>query len=75
LPTHLSADPERKQRFEREARTISSLNHPHICALYDIGRQDGIDYLVMEYVEGESMAQRLERGFRRFASNLVRCRR
>jgi serine/threonine protein kinase/roadblock/LC7 domain-containing protein len=62
LPSHLSADPERKQRFEREARTISSLNHPHICTLYDIGHQDGIDYLVMEYVEGESLAQRLEKG-------------
>jgi serine/threonine protein kinase len=62
LPSHLSADPERKQRFEREARTISSLNHPHICTLHDIGHQDGIDYLVMEYVEGESLAQRLEKG-------------
>jgi serine/threonine protein kinase len=56
LPSHLSADPERKQRFEREARTISSLNHPHICTLHDIGHQDGIDYLVMEYLEGESLA-------------------
>jgi serine/threonine protein kinase/dipeptidyl aminopeptidase/acylaminoacyl peptidase len=62
LPSHLSADPERKQRFDREARTISSLNHPHICTLHDIGHQDGVDYLVMEYVEGESLAQRLEKG-------------
>lgn len=62
LPSHLSADPERKQRFEREARAISSLNHPHICILHDIGHQDGIDYLVMEYLEGESLAHRLEKG-------------
>ncbi len=51
-----------KQRFDREARTISSLSHPHICALYDIGHQDGIDYLVMEFLEGETLAQRLNRG-------------
>ena len=48
-----------KQRFEREARTISSLNHPHICTLYDIGQHNGIDFLVMEYLEGESLADRL----------------
>ena len=57
-----SADPDLKQRFEREAKTISSLNHPHICTLYDIGEQDGIDFLVMEYLEGDTLAQRLERG-------------
>jgi len=62
LPAHVAQDPERRQRFEREARAISSLNHPHICSLYDIGRQDGVDYLVMEYVEGETLALRLERG-------------
>src|SRR5580692_9612986 len=62
LPAHLSSDPIRKQRFEREAKTISSLNHPHICVLHDVGQQDGIDYLVMECVEGETLAQRLERG-------------
>jgi len=62
LPDHLSCDPESKQRFEREARTISSLNHPHICALYDIGPQDGIDFLVMEYLEGQTLADRLHRG-------------
>src|SRR5262250_2266064 len=62
LPQHLSNDPVRKQRFEREAKTISSLNHPHICVLYDIGRQDGIDFLVMECVEGETLAKRLEKG-------------
>src|SRR5262250_1903170 len=62
LPAHLSNDPSRKQRFEREAKTISSLNHPHICVLHDVGHQDGIDYLVMECVEGETLAQRLEKG-------------
>ena len=62
LPAELSDDPERRQRFEREARIISSLNHPHICTLYDIGHQDGVDYLVLEYLEGETLAARLERG-------------
>src|ERR1700674_1912980 len=62
LLEHFSADPVRKQRFEREAKTISSLNHPHICVLYDVGHQDGIDYLVMECVEGETLAKRLEKG-------------
>src|SRR4029453_8433123 len=62
LPQHLSSDPERRQRFEREARAISSLSHPHICALYDVGQQDGLDYLVMEYIEGESLADRLAKG-------------
>src|SRR5579859_1200441 len=62
LPAQFSSDPVRKQRFEREAKTISSLNHPHICVLHDVGSQDGINYLVMECVEGESLAKRLERG-------------
>src|SRR5262244_3631894 len=62
LPQHLSSNPERRQRFEREARAVSSLSHPHICALYDVGRQDGIDYLVMEYIQGESLADRLAKG-------------
>ena len=62
LPAHLSSDPVRKQRFEREAKTISSLNHPHICMLFDVGQQDGTDYLVMECVEGETLARRLEKG-------------
>ncbi len=62
LATHLSSSPELKQRMEREARAISSLNHPHICQLYDIGSQDGIDYLVMEFLEGETLAERLRRG-------------
>ena len=62
LPEHVAADPDLKQRFEREARTVAALNHPHICALYDIGSQDGIDFLVMEYLDGETVAQRLEKG-------------
>src|SRR5579864_2622829 len=62
LPSHLSEDPEAKQRFDREARTISSLNHPSICTLYDVGHQDGIDYLVMEYLEGQTLADRLSKG-------------
>jgi len=62
LPAEFSANPERRQRFEREARIISNLNHPHICTLYDIGYQDGTDYLVLEYLEGEALAARLERG-------------
>ena len=62
LPPHLALSPEAKQRFDREARTISSLNHPHICTLYDVGHQDGIDYLVMECLEGHTLADRLRRG-------------
>ncbi len=62
LPSHLSADAERRQRLEREARAVSSLNHPHICTLYDIGQYDGTDYLVLEYLEGETLADRLGRG-------------
>src|SRR5512136_1207218 len=62
LPAHLSANPEVRARFEREARAISQLNHPHICSLHDIGRQDDIDYLVMEYLEGETLAARLTKG-------------
>lgn len=62
LPPHLSNDPNLQQRFLREARTISALQHPHICTLFDVGSQDGRDYLVMEYLEGESLAERLARG-------------
>ena len=62
LPAAVSADPERRERFEREARAVSSLNHPHICAVYDVGSQDGVDYLVMELLEGESLEARLARG-------------
>src|SRR6202044_3315328 len=62
LAAHLSSSPELKQRMEREARAISSLNHPHICQLYDIGSQDNTDYLVMEFLEGETLAERLRKG-------------
>jgi serine/threonine protein kinase len=62
LPAHLSSDPLLRRRFEREAKAISSLNHPHICTLHDVGHQDGTDFLVMEYLEGETLAQRLNRG-------------
>ena len=62
LPAQFSSDPVRKQRFEREAKSISSLNHPHICMLFDVGQQGGTDYLVMECVEGETLATRLEKG-------------
>jgi eukaryotic-like serine/threonine-protein kinase len=62
LPAEMASSPERRQRIEREARAISSLSHPHICTLYDIGHQDGIDYLVMECLEGETLADRLKHG-------------
>jgi eukaryotic-like serine/threonine-protein kinase len=61
LPQHVAADAAFRQRFEREARAISSLNHPHICTLYDVGNQAGIEFLVMEYLEGETLAQRITR--------------
>jgi serine/threonine protein kinase len=62
LPAHLSDNPEAKQRFEREARAISSLSHPNICHLYDVGSQNGIDFIVMEFLEGETLADRLAKG-------------
>ncbi|MHB8540928.1 MAG: protein kinase domain-containing protein [Candidatus Acidiferrales bacterium] len=62
LPQHLTEKADARQRFEREARAVSSLNHPHICTLYDIGHQDGTDFIVMEYLEGETLAKRLEKG-------------
>jgi serine/threonine protein kinase len=62
MPQHLAATPEARQRFEREARAVSALNHPHICTLHDVGSQDGTEYLVMEYLEGETLAARLEKG-------------
>jgi serine/threonine protein kinase len=62
LASHLSSMPELKQRMEREARAISSMNHPHICQLFDIGSQNGTDYLVMEFLEGETLAERLRKG-------------
>ena len=61
LPANLSSNPDAKQRFEREARVISSFSHPNICQLYDIGSQNGVDFLVMEFLEGESLGQRLEK--------------
>jgi eukaryotic-like serine/threonine-protein kinase len=62
LPSHLSDDPELKQRMEREAKAISALQHANICTLYDIGTQDGTNFMVMEYLEGETLADRLARG-------------
>ena len=62
LPAHLADRVDLRERFEREARAVSSLNHPHICTLYDVGEQDGIHFLVMEYLEGETLADRLQRG-------------
>src|SRR5712671_1001771 len=62
LPEHLSSKPQLRERFEREARAVSSLNHPHICTLHDLGCQDGVDYVVMEYLEGETLAHRLKKG-------------
>lgn len=62
LPEHVSKNPELKARFEREAQTLASLSHPHICPVFDVGEQDGIDYIVMEYLEGQTVAQRLQKG-------------
>ena len=62
LPADLAHNPEKRQRFEREARSISTLSHPHICTLHDIGQQDGVDYLVLEYLEGETLEKKLENG-------------
>ena len=62
LSPQLAGAPESRARFEREARAVSALNHPHVCALYDIGTQDDLIYLVMEHLEGETLARRLERG-------------
>jgi Tol biopolymer transport system component/predicted Ser/Thr protein kinase len=62
LPPHLSSSEEMRHRFEREAKAISQLSHPHICALYDVGSHDGTEYLVMEYLEGETLATRLAKG-------------
>ena len=62
LPPHVASDPRARDRFDREARTISQLDHPHICAIHDIGQQEGLEYLVLEYLQGETLAQRLARG-------------
>src|SRR5438046_10119957 len=62
LPRHLSASADLRERFEREAKTISQITHPHICALYDVNREGETEYLVMEYLEGETLADRLKKG-------------
>jgi serine/threonine-protein kinase len=62
LPEHVASDPDLKQRFEREAKTLAALSHPHICPVFDVGSQDGIAFLVMEYLEGETLEQRLKKG-------------
>src|SRR5712692_1171956 len=62
LPSNLSSDPNLRQRLEREAKTVSKLSHPNICTIHDIGHYDDVDFLVMEYVEGETLEQRLQRG-------------
>src|SRR6202048_1966097 len=62
LPPNLSSDPSLRQRLEREAKAVSRLSHPHICTLHDIGHQDGVDFLVMELVEGETLEHRLVKG-------------
>src|SRR5437870_1222151 len=61
LPAHL-AETEQKQRFEREAQAIAALNHPHICVVHDVGRHEGVDFLVMEFLEGETLADRIAKG-------------
>jgi len=62
LPSDFNADVERCARLEREARTIAALSHPHICALHDVGEQDGSTFLVLEYLEGDTLADRLKKG-------------
>src|SRR3982074_2698244 len=62
LPANLSSDPSLRQRLDREAKAVSKLSHPHICTLHDIGHQDGVDFLVMELVEGETLEHRLTKG-------------
>jgi serine/threonine protein kinase len=62
LPANLSSDPDLRQRLDREAKAVSKLSHPHICTLHDIGHQDGVDFLVMELVEGETLEHRLAKG-------------
>src|SRR5215831_7951454 len=62
LPPQWSSNPEMKARFDREAQIIAGLNHPHICTLHDVGRQDGADYLVMEYIEGQTLSERIAKG-------------
>ena len=61
LPRDVAEDPQRRMRFEREAKVISQLNHPHVCAIYDVGNERGVPYIVMELVEGETLAERIDR--------------
>lgn len=61
LPSHVASNPDLKQRFVREAKTLTSLSHPHICPVFDVGQQDGIDFLVMECLEGKTLADRLKK--------------
>lgn len=68
LPEDVAASPERRQRFAREAKAISQLAHPHVCTLYDVGEQDGVDFLVMEFIEGQTLAGRLKHGALSLAS-------
>jgi eukaryotic-like serine/threonine-protein kinase len=70
LPGHLAESPERRERFEREAKTISQLNHPHICTLHDVGRHDGIDFIVLEHIEGGTLAERLNKDVLTFEKSL-----
>ena len=65
LPSHLAERPDLRERFEREAKAISSLSHPNICTLFDVGHESGVDYLVMEHLEGETLAERLARALSR----------
>lgn len=62
LPEHLSDDPRLQQRFEREARALAGLSHPHVCTLHDVGHENGVRFLVMELLDGETLAARLKRG-------------
>jgi eukaryotic-like serine/threonine-protein kinase len=62
LPEHVASDPALKHRFEREAKILAALSHSHICPVFDVGSQDGGDFLVMEYLEGETLEQRLKKG-------------
>src|SRR6201987_2309040 len=62
VPAGLASDPQFRERFDREARVISQLDQPNICSLYDVGEQDGVSFLVMQYLEGETLEQRLTNG-------------
>jgi len=62
LLSHTAGDPQFRERFDREARAVAALSHPHICTLYDVGSQNGVDFLVMEYLDGQTLAERLTKG-------------